>query len=315
MKYRDLRAGDAVRVRSADEILATLDAGGMLEGVPFMPEMVDACDRTFRVLRRVEKTCVDGFPMRCFPGSEVFILDSARCDGAAHEGCKRGCRIFWKREWLAPAESDDAPRFADLAASERLRGRLRVKADAEHYFCQSTELFRATREFTGSRRLLTVRIALREVRAGDLSVMRAIALLSGWITQRWLRKFGADERLRGRGRQTTNPSLGFKPGDRVRVKPRADVAATLNEHMRNRGLSICYEMTRCCGRKAEVRQRIDRIIDERTGLMRELANTVALKNVGRNNSRLAEECLCKGQLGDCPRGELMYWRESWLEKQ
>ena len=314
MKHRELRAGDSVRVRSAAQILATLDADGMLEGVPFMPEMIDACDRTFRVLRRVEKTCVDGFPMRCFPGSDVVILDSARCDGAAHDGCKRGCRIFWKREWLEPAEDDVARPSADAAATLQLRERLRVKADAEHYFCQSTELYRATREFTGSRRLLTVRIALREVRAGDLSVPRAIALLSRWITQRWLRRLGVDERLRGRGRQTTNPSLGFNPGDPVRVKPLAGVAATLNEHMRNRGLSICYEMTRCCGRKAEVRQRIDRIIDERTGLMRELANTVALKNVGRTNSRIAEECLCKGQLGDCPRGELMYWRESWLEK-
>src|SRR6186713_2900430 len=209
MKHRELRAGDSVRVRSAAQILATLDADGMLEGVPFMPEMIDACDRTFRVLRRVEKTCVDGFPMRCFPGSDVVILDSARCDGAAHDGCKRGCRIFWKREWLEPAEDDVARPSADAAATLQLRERLRVKADAEHYFCQSTELYRATREFTGSRRLLTVRIALREVRAGDLSVPRAIALLSRWITQRWLRRFGVDERLRGRGRQTTNPSLGF----------------------------------------------------------------------------------------------------------
>ena len=276
--------------------------------------MVDTCGRTFQVMRRVEKTCVDGYPMRCFPGNDVVILDSPRCDGGGHDGCKHGCRVFWKNAWLAPVEADAHVEVPDADASARLRARLRVKVDARHYFCQSTELYRATREFTGSRRLLTVRIALREVRAGDLSVPRAIALLSRWITQRWLRRFGVDERLRGRGRQTTNPSLGFNPGDPVRVKPLAGVAATLNEHMRNRGLSICYEMTRCCGRKAEVRQRIDRIIDERTGLMRELANTVALKNVGRTNSRIAEECLCKGQLGDCPRGELMYWRESWLEK-
>jgi len=83
--------------------------------------------------------------------------------------------------------------------------------------------------------------------------------------------------------------------------------------MRNKGLGICYEMTRCCGRKAEVRYRVDRIIDERTGVMRDISNTVTLKNVNRSG-RLGEECLCKGQLGDCPRGELMYWRESWLEK-
>ena len=313
MKHRSLRAGDAVRVRSPDEILATLDADGTLDGVPFMPEMVDTCGRTFHVMRRVEKTCVDGYPMRCFPGNDVVILDSPRCDGGGHDGCKHGCRVFWKNAWLAPVEADAHVEVPDADASARLRARLRVKVDARHYFCQSTELYRATQAFAGSRRLLTVRIALREVRAGDLSVPRAIALLSRWVVQRWLRRFGIDERLRGHQQQTLNPPLGLNAGDRVRVKARAAVAETLNEHMRNRGLGICYEMTRCCGRKAEVRYRVDRLIDERTGVMRDISNTVTLKNVNRSRI-LGEECLCKGQLGDCPRGELMYWRESWLEK-
>ena len=313
MKHRSLRAGDAVRVRSPDEILATLDADGTLDGVPFMPEMVDACGRTYHVMRHVEKTCVDGYPMRCFPGNDVVILDSSRCDGGGHDGCKHGCRVFWKHAWLEPVEAGAAAQAVDADGAARLRERLRVKVDDEHYFCQSTQLFRATQPFAGSRRLLTVRIALREVRAGDLSVPRAIALLSRWVVQRWRRRLGADERLRGHQRQTLNPPLGLNAGDRVRVKRRAAVAATLNEHMRNKGLGICYEMTRCCGRKAEVRYRVDRIIDERTGVMRDISNTVTLKNVN-HSGRLGEECLCKGQLGDCPRGELMYWRESWLEK-
>lgn len=313
MKHRELRAGDAVRVRSPDEIGATLDASGTLDGVPFMPEMIDACGRTFHVLRRVEKTCVAHHPLRRFPGNDVVILDSPRCDGGGHDGCKHGCRIFWKQAWLAPAEADAPTEAPDPAAVERLRSRLTVKVDAEHYFCQSTELLRATEPFEGSRRLLTVRIALREVRAGDLSVPRAIVLLSRWVVQRWLRRLGADERLRGRKQRTLNPALGLEVGERVRVKRRSDVAETLNQNMRNRGLGICYEMTRCCGRNAEVRYRVDRLIDEETGVMRELSNTVVLQNVNRNRL-LAEECLCKGQLGDCPRGELMYWRESWLEK-
>jgi hypothetical protein len=222
--------------------------------------------------------------------------------------------VFWKHAWLAPVEEGAAaPDAVDPSALARLRKRLRVKVDAEHYFCQSTELYRATRAFAGSRRLLTVRIALREVRAGDLSVPRAIVLLSRWVIQRWLRRLGVDERLRGSRQQTRNPPLGLNAGDAVRVKRRAAVAATLNQDMRNKGLGICYEMTRCCGRKAEVRYRVDRIIDERTGVMRDISNTVTLKNVNRSRM-LGEECLCKGQLGDCPRGELMYWRESWLEK-
>jgi len=108
MKHRSLRAGDAVRVRSPDEILATLDADGTLDGVPFMPEMVDACGRTYHVMRHVEKTCVDGYPMRCFPGNDVAILDSSRCDGGGHDGCKHGCRVFWKHAWLEPVEAGAA---------------------------------------------------------------------------------------------------------------------------------------------------------------------------------------------------------------
>ena len=70
---------------------------------------------------------------------------------------------------------------------------------------------------------------------------------------------------------------------------------------------------RCCGHEAEVRYRVDRIIDEKTCTMRELSNTVALRNIG-NSEQLSEGCLCADQLGDCPRGGLMYWREVWLER-
>jgi hypothetical protein len=55
---------------------------------------------------------------------------------------------------------------------------------------------------------------------------------------------------------------------------------------------------------AQVRHRVDRIIDEQTGLMRELSDTVMLRNIW-NSESLTEECLCYGQLGDCPRGEVM----------
>ena len=81
----------------------------------------------------------------------------------------------------------------------------------------------------------------------------------------------------------------------------------------NRGMGICYEMMRCCGHEAEVRHRVDRIIDEKTGTMREISDTVTLQNIGHREG-LGEECLCYGQLGDCPRGGLMYWREIWLER-
>ena len=72
-------------------------------------------------------------------------------------------------------------------------------------------------------------------------------------------------------------------------------------------------MFRACGTVAEVRYRVDRLIEEKLGKMRELNHTVTLKNP-RGKPSLCDECLCFGEMGDCPRGELMYWREIWLER-
>src|SRR6267142_1519493 len=47
-----LRAGHWVEVRSADEILATLDDRGALDALPFMPEMLQYCGKRFRVFKR-----------------------------------------------------------------------------------------------------------------------------------------------------------------------------------------------------------------------------------------------------------------------
>ena len=71
---------------------------------------------------------------------------------------------------------------------------------------------------------------------------------------------------------------------------------------------------RSCGGEAEVGVRVDRIINERNGVMHELQNTVMLENIRCKPSIYDVECLCIDQLGDCPRGEKFYWREIWLER-
>src|SRR5215471_12798242 len=67
MNEERLLAGDWVVVRSANEILPTLDDNGTLDGLPFMPEMLSWCGKLFHVQRPVNKTCVDGDPIRYFP--------------------------------------------------------------------------------------------------------------------------------------------------------------------------------------------------------------------------------------------------------
>jgi hypothetical protein len=312
LKDRRLRVGDRVLVRSPEEILPTLDADGALDAVPFMPEMLDSCGKAFRVLRRVEKTCVDAHPMRRFPANDVVILDGPRCDGQAHDGCKHGCRIFWKEAWLRPVDAADATTERAEVGLGALRSRLKVKSDEQHYFCQSTQLLRATEPFPGRQKVWKTRIVLREIWSGDLSVLEVLRLCARWFWQWLWRTAGGDRWLRGPHKRTPSESLGLKPGELVRVKTRAQVVNTLDQNTRNRGMATCDEVLRCCGGEAEVRYRVDRLIDERTGLMREIPDTVTLRM--RHDEKLAEECLCYHELGDCPRGELMYWREIWLER-
>ena len=244
----------------------------------------------------------------------MVVLDGPRCDGHGHDGCKRGCKIFWKEDWLRPIDAVTATtQSPGNRAPVNCVPRLKVKSDENRYFCQSTELFKATEAFPGKQKPWMVRIVFREIRNGDLSVSEVSKLLVLWSWQRLRRAAGGEQWLCGPHQRTPSASLGLKPGELVRVKSRAQIVQTLDHRRRNRGLGICYEMTRCCGGEAEVRYRVDRIIDERTGKMRELHDTVTLHNM-RNNKTLGDECLCFDQLGDCPRGELMYWREIWLER-
>ncbi len=136
---------------------------------PFMPEMLDWCGKPFRVQRRVEKTCVTDYPMRRFPANDVVILDGPRCDGRNHDGCKHGCRIFWKQAWLRPfSDAPGTTTTTSEAGLEALRARLKVKSDEQHYFCQSTELYKATEAFTGKQKLSTARIVFKELRTGEI---------------------------------------------------------------------------------------------------------------------------------------------------
>ncbi len=314
-------SGDWVMVRSEEEILSTLDDDGTLDGLPFMPEMLDMCGKPYRVERRAEKTCVDVAPPvqpnRRFAADDVVFLDGPRCDGGGHDGCKRACKVFWKEAWLRSINSAEPPIPTDEVASDELRTRLKTKSDETHYFCQSTRLGHATEPFPTSTRgfMWKLRMAAREIRNGDRSLPEILKLFVLWSWQRVLRAVHGDQWLRGPHERAPIASLDLQPGEPVRVKSRDALVATLDGRRSNRGLTVCSEMTRCCGAQAEVGERVDRMINERTGEMREIRNTVTIQNVrGKGLATRDMECLCFGELGDCPRGELMYWREIWLER-
>jgi hypothetical protein len=81
----DLRPGEMVRVRSAPEILSTLDERGALDNLPFMPEMVRYCGQTFSVTKSADKTCSPDHGLRRM--SNTVSLSNVRCDRSGQGGC------------------------------------------------------------------------------------------------------------------------------------------------------------------------------------------------------------------------------------
>ena len=315
MDDRMLKPGDIVEVRAPAEIMATLDDDGSLDAMPFMPEMLRYAGRRFTVSRRVEKICdtVTGVP-RSLRMRDTVLLDDLRCDGSAHGGCQAGCRIYWKEDWLRRVEPDSEQNGHQqpdpLAELDRLVGEATLAANGSRpttYRCQATEAVRATeplskydlrqyfRELTsGNVGLLhLLRIALRGL---STAVRRRLRLLSGHP----LPYQGVRTRPRG--------DLDLKPGDTVEVRSSEEIAPTIDESGRTRGLGFDREMIPYCGGRYRVKDRVERIIDERTGQMIEISS----------DCLILDGVVCSGEHSSgrwfCPRAIYPYWREAWLRR-
>ncbi len=95
-----LEAGDQVRVRSREEIEATLDRWRSLKGCGFLGEMAGYCGTSQRVLKRVERF-IDEKDYRLKKASGIVLLEGAICSGTGTTGrCDRACFFFWREEWL-----------------------------------------------------------------------------------------------------------------------------------------------------------------------------------------------------------------------
>ena len=328
-----LRAGELVEVKSFDEILATLDEQGSLDGLPFMPEMLVFCGRRKRVVKRADKTCdtIDHKGGRAM--TNAVHLEGIRCDGADHGGCQAGCLIFWKESWLkrvgdAPDEQSAAP----AAQPERLppsiaRGARRPGSGAAEtdirYRCQTTELNRATTPLSW----WDVRQYVRELMSGNITAGELVRGL-GFAGFRKLIEIGVGYRVlvalynrmqryrrrpsfplrNGTLQETPTARLDLQPGEWVRVKSHEEILATLDTNNKNRRLSFDVEMVRYCGGNFQVQGRVNRIIEEKTGRMLRINHPcIILRDV-----------YCRGEMSKyrlfCPRAIHHYWREIWLER-
>jgi hypothetical protein len=322
-----LRAGELVEVRSAAEILATLGPTGTLDGLPFMPEMLQYCGRRLRVFKRADKTCdtIGRASTHSLRMLDAVHLEDVRCDGAAHDGCQAECLLFWKEVWLKRPANDDGPGTdsamagapgapavpeppALLQAAARRRPEAGEAPDTTYYVCQATELERATAPLPW----WSPGQYLRELRSGNVDLwtfLRVVARASFNAFQRWHggRRFPRVE-PKCEVETPVGAPLNLQPGELVRIRSKEEIFATLNRQSRNRGLYFDVEMVPFCGRTARVRQRVQRIIDEKSGRMLRLTNPcIMLDGV------VCSGCLSRERLF-CPRSIPSYWREIWLER-
>jgi hypothetical protein len=341
-KLSRFRTGDLVEIRSKEEILATLDQHGCMDGMPFMPEMLQFCGKRFRVSAVAHKTCETA--RRTWKARRLQMavhLAGLRCDGSAHGGCQADCNLFWKDVWLKRAgdtRSDSAKPAADAlralggCTETQLLANTRLPSGAEgeepHYSCQTTRLYEATeplawwdpRQYvfdvvTGNH---TAGRVLRVVWLGSLRWLlprvpfgyRLVKSFSDWM-HKWLSGRESPSlcgRIK-RGAPTPTGRHVLKPGEYVRIKSKEQIEQTLDETGRNRGLTFDpEEMAPYCGRVFKVRSSVTQIIDERSGKMVLMKQPCIILEGVVCNAEYARRRL------NCPRAIRPYWRELWLER-
>ncbi|HTR48595.1 MAG TPA: hypothetical protein VMM16_14530 [Verrucomicrobiae bacterium] len=301
-----LRRGDLVEVRPPEEILRTLDSAGTSDQLPLMREMAEFCGKRFRVARTVVKVCASGMKggsvLRGFRTEDVVILDDLRCSGADHDGCQKACAIFWRDAWLRKVEEGTPQTEVPRSDIDALRARLKTKATPDIYFCQASEILRATRALSRVERYTRW---IDELRAGNCSVLemtRRFVIFLYWKARRTFLGLYA----RGENGPTPTEALHLQANDVVQVKSIGEIRETLDDQASNRGLWFSPNMRLLCGRSQRVERRIDKLIVDGSGEMRKLQNTVFLEGSRCGCAHIA--------FGGCSRDEYVYWREIWLRR-
>jgi hypothetical protein len=96
----DLRPGDLVRIKSKEEIVATLDDTNHNRGLSFDSEMVKYCGRTATVRARVERLIDEETGKMIQIKSDCIILEGVTCTADYHRLCPRGIYPYWREVWL-----------------------------------------------------------------------------------------------------------------------------------------------------------------------------------------------------------------------
>ncbi len=318
----EMKVGDRVQLRPPLEILSTLDPSGCLSGQPFMPEMLEYYGRSFRVSALATRVCdtATGWPgVRHL--DKTVLLEDLRCSGKAHGGCQAQCRLYWRTEWLGPADpSEDTVDFlpADLEQLERFVRDHTKQDDSPRdeplYRCQATELPRSS-EIVSQ---WDARSLLSEAVNGNVTKWSYARISIRLVLEEIARRlrlpietvfpFKQSKLSENIPSATTPAESSLAPGDLVRVRSREEILRTLGPNGKNRGLWFDREMLPFCGKTSRIQTKVERFIDEPTGRFVEL----------KSDCYILEGFVCSGELSArrwfCCRQIYPWWRACWLEK-
>jgi hypothetical protein len=113
----DVKVGDLVRIRSQEEILATLDTNNKNRGLYFDGEYVPFCGKTARVRSEVSRIVDERTGKLLHFKTRAFTLDNVWCQAHYSDRrmfCPRAIYAYWREAWLEPI----APEAAAAAEPE-----------------------------------------------------------------------------------------------------------------------------------------------------------------------------------------------------
>jgi hypothetical protein len=106
----DLQPGEIVEVKSAGEIMKTLDVNGKNRGMFFDTEMLPFCGKQYLVKQRASQVIDEKTGRMMTMKTPGIILEDVVCNGCLHANrifCPRGFYCFWREIWLKRVEDQD----------------------------------------------------------------------------------------------------------------------------------------------------------------------------------------------------------------
>ncbi|HEY7052923.1 MAG TPA: hypothetical protein VH496_12445 [Mycobacterium sp.] len=98
--FLDLQPGELVRIKSKEQIEATLNDKGLNRGMGFAEEMARYCGRTARVQGRVTRCLDEKTGKMLTMKNPCILLEDVVCAGLDTANCPRQAMTFWREIWL-----------------------------------------------------------------------------------------------------------------------------------------------------------------------------------------------------------------------